>query len=416
MANTFTSTFEKYLSRTLQLNAKPRQVWNQVAGAVDDKSILSMGQQFSKSYKSRVPVQPYTRGSNLTDATLTTTDEVLTINEQPAFSFPIDDLDAFQSSVDLQNEYLKDSEVDLSNYIDGAFTYENAINASNTVDDGDFAGTSGNGIAITGDNVFEALSIAKRKLARRACDLTNLYMVASPEFCQVIEEQVGARETDFGDQITRMGVKYAGGRTFEYNGMSIYENLNTTSTVELSLATNPTNTDTVVFVINNVFEDTAVTLTFTFVSSIGSTAGNVLIAGTVDGTRANMATLMNDPGTTTANGVAFTGTSLWVAQKMVATNDDSGNTLTVRLKGGRFDSVSETLTDATDGFDSTKQVDNLIVAERGACNIVMQKYPYVEIEGIQSQFGKRVKGNALFGVKQFTENAKKSVRMDVIYT
>src|SRR5208282_1552604 len=42
-----------------------------------------------------------------------------------------------------------------------------------------------------------------------------------------------------------------------------------------------------------------------FVSSIGSTPGNVLIAGTAAGTATNLLALLTQPQTTTANGVAL---------------------------------------------------------------------------------------------------------------
>jgi len=66
-----------------------------------------------------------------------------------------------------------------------------------------------------------------------------------------------------------------------------------------SMGTNPANTKTLTLTING----TAVT--FTFVSSIGSTAGNVLIAGTAAGTMANLLALLQQPQTTTSTGVAL---------------------------------------------------------------------------------------------------------------
>jgi len=69
-----------------------------------------------------------------------------------------------------------------------------------------------------------------------------------------------------------------------------------TGSAVLALATNPSNTETV----------TIQGQVFTFVSSIGTTEGNVLIGGSADATRANLAALINAPQTTTANGVALT--------------------------------------------------------------------------------------------------------------
>src|SRR3984957_1031220 len=66
-----------------------------------------------------------------------------------------------------------------------------------------------------------------------------------------------------------------------------------------TLSTNPTNTKTLTLTINS----TAVV--FTFVSSIGSTAGNVLIGATAAATCANLLSLLQQPQTTTSTGVAL---------------------------------------------------------------------------------------------------------------
>jgi len=66
-----------------------------------------------------------------------------------------------------------------------------------------------------------------------------------------------------------------------------------------TLATNPTNTKTLTLTING----TAVV--FTFVSSIGASAGNVLIGATAAATAANLLALLNQPQTTTSTGVAL---------------------------------------------------------------------------------------------------------------
>ena len=67
----------------------------------------------------------------------------------------------------------------------------------------------------------------------------------------------------------------------------------------IALPTNPTNTQTLTLTING----TAITVTF--VSSIGSTAGNVLIAGTAALTAANLIGLLTNPGVTSSTQVAL---------------------------------------------------------------------------------------------------------------
>jgi hypothetical protein len=67
----------------------------------------------------------------------------------------------------------------------------------------------------------------------------------------------------------------------------------------LALPTNPSNSNTLTLTING----TAITITF--VSSIGATAGNVLIGASATATLANLIALLNQPQTTTSTGVAL---------------------------------------------------------------------------------------------------------------
>jgi hypothetical protein len=67
----------------------------------------------------------------------------------------------------------------------------------------------------------------------------------------------------------------------------------------LALPTNPSNGNTLTLTINGS------AIVITFVTAIGTTAGNVLIAGTAAATAANLLALLNQPQTTTANGVAL---------------------------------------------------------------------------------------------------------------
>ena len=70
-----------------------------------------------------------------------------------------------------------------------------------------------------------------------------------------------------------------------YMGYDFHVSNQLTSTAVLALATNPTAGDTV----------TIAGQAFTFVSPIGTTAGNVLIGASADATRANLAALVNAP-------------------------------------------------------------------------------------------------------------------------
>jgi hypothetical protein len=69
----------------------------------------------------------------------------------------------------------------------------------------------------------------------------------------------------------------------------------------IALPTNPTNSQTLTLTINGN------AVVFTFVSAIGTAAGNVLIGASAAATAANLLALLNQPQTTTATGVALSG-------------------------------------------------------------------------------------------------------------
>jgi hypothetical protein len=71
----------------------------------------------------------------------------------------------------------------------------------------------------------------------------------------------------------------------------------------LALPTNPTNGQTLTLTINGN------AIAITFVTAIGTTPGNILIAATAAATAANLLALLNQPQTTTANAVAFSATN-----------------------------------------------------------------------------------------------------------
>jgi hypothetical protein len=413
--STVLSTMPKIWSREMDKNMKPKQLFRQMGKTLADE-IKSVGVEYTRSRFDRTPVQPYERGAGgVTDHRNSTVETVLKVDQQVAYSIVVNDLDELQAKPELRNTFAADSIQDLSNDMDGVFAYEAAFSAANVVNNDDLTGLStGLPIALNVNNVFKVHSIGKMKLANRAVPTSNLAFASSPEFIQVIEEVNGSRETDYGDKVTKDGVTYDG-RVFKQNGVNVYETLNYAVTEVLNMATNPTDGDTITFVLNNVFEDTPVTYTVTFVASIGTTPGNVLIGTTVDATRTNLADHLANLRETTAQYVGFPRTSpvYWAARKIKAINQTANNRVVFRKAQGRFTSVSSSLTAVADGFSATLRCQNLFLTIPGATSTVVQKEPHMQIEKVQGDFEYRVHGYALHGHKTFAEDAKKIVRYDI---
>jgi hypothetical protein len=386
MANTFTADFVDVWSKEQQMVFYKTNVARKIADT-SPISQLKSGDVFNKPYRGALSAQIITRGNDMTIDALTDTIEYLSVDKQFGIAYEIHEFDDIQSAYDLAMNYGKDSGETLSNMVD-SYVLAEALNATSTVTGGTLATT----------NLIGSLSGVKKALKKLNVTSNNLYGVISPEFEDVVTQYVEARETVLGDKVGENG--YIG----MYMGIKFHVSNQLTSTAVLSLATQPTANDTV----------TIAGQVFTFVSSIGTTAGNVLIGANVDATRASFATLLNAPGTTTSTGVALTGTALRTFQNTItAVNSASADTLTVTARGIGVLDVSETLTDATDTWTAASQLQHNLFGVIGNPTLVIQREPKIVEVQKQLQLGKNYLNGVLFGVKTFVENAKQMVDLTI---
>lgn len=396
MANSFTADFPEIWSRVQQEQLFKKTVAAAVAD-VSMKSQMSVGDTFNKPYRSVTSVQSYTRGTSITIDDKTDTQDQLVINSQYATGFYIDDFDKIQSRYDLIANYASDDADRLNIQIDQDILAEYA-NAASTVDDGDIGGTDGNAIALTSSNVLQVFAVAREKLAKQNVVMDKLFAAISPEVESVLVQYGAGRDTQQGDRVNNNG--FIG----RFYGFDLYGTNNLSGSAVLSLATNPTDTDTV----------TIGGITFTFVDTIGTTAGNIHIEGTVDATRANLAELINAPGTTDAGQVALSAANQRIVSKgWSATNDDDADTLTVVAKGvGRL-VVSSDLTDGTDTWTATKQVQHNVFGRKGAISMVIQRNAMPKIKEVETKLGVNVLNGVLYGIKTFNKGTKELVDVQI---
>lgn len=396
MANNFGADFAEHWAKEQQRIFYKENVWMKTAD-MSFKGTMSNGDVLNRPARSSNAVQTYTPGTAITIDDKTATNEQLTVNRKFATGFYIDDFDAIQSNYDEAAKYGMDDGIYLSNQVDADILGEYG-NAASTVDDGTIGGTSGNGITLTTSNILKTISAAKRKLTKQNIPLNDLFGIVSPEVEDILIQYGAGRDTSMWDDANKNGY------IMDFYGFKLYLSNQTAGSAVLALATNPTNADTVV--IQGV--------TFTFVSTIGTTAGNVLIGGDVDTTRANLATLINTPWTTTANGVALTGNDLRNFENLVsATNDDTANTLTVVYKWAGVLEVSETLTDGTDTWTATSQKQHNLFGKKGAVTVVMQSDARIRIKDVQDKLGVNILNGVLYGIKTFADGAKQLVNVEI---
>lgn len=395
MANTFSPDFIDVWAKEQQRIFYKTNVARMFAD-MSFQSDLKSGDVLNRPYRSSNNIQIYTRGSAITIDDKTDTQEALTVNAQFATGFYVDDFDKIQSNYDLAANYGKDDGIYLSNQIDADVLGE-AANATSTVDDGTLGGTSGNGLTLTTSNVLATIAAAKKKLAKQNMALENgLFGVISPEFEEVLVQYGAGRDTVGGDKVQDNGFFR------NFYGFDLYRSNQLSNTALLALATQPTDGDTVV--INGI--------TFTFKTTLGSTAGNVLIGASADAARLNLTTLINAPQTTTSEGVALSvANQRALRNAVVAVNDASANTMAITYKGVGALAVSETFTDATDTWTSTKTIQQNLFGIKSSPTLVIQSEPNIKIKEVPDKHGKNILNGVLYGYKTFADNAKMLVNV-----
>ena len=272
--------------------------------------------------------------------------------------------------------------------------FNEVLNAAYTFDTGDLTTLVSNGtpFAESSTTVPQMVTMMPAKLRRNNQMLSNLCFVTDSFGAGLMAQYL------LGKNIDLAGSVYANGYTGDVSNAKMYVSENLTGTATLNLATTPTANDTVV--INGV--------TFTFVSTIGSNPGNVLIGGSADVARANLAALINDPGTTTANGVALSAAdqvALTDTYKITATNDNTANTMAIEGIGSGALTLSETLTDGTDAW--SKNAIHAYFGKSGAIDAVLQDMKEVDMRVTADRRGTNVFSSYLGGIKTFTDGSKK---------
>lgn len=372
---------------------------------LQEESLLSKGDTVNKPYRSLLSVNTLGSEGSYTRQDVTDTNESLSIDQEKEVSFYIRDLDEIQSNYATASEYAKHAAQVLSNAIDGDVLAE-AANATHTVDDADMGGTADEGITLTTSNISTLFLAASEKLDRTNSPEQGRFAVLSPQICRILKDYLVNRETAWGDKVGENG--FVG----MYDNFAIYKSNALYWTGVLSLVTQPTDGDTVTLNIPNAL-GTRTTITFTFKTTLGSTAGNVLIGGSADVARANLATLITTPGTTTANGVALTAANQALLKGVTGTNDNDADTLTVAAQGKGFIVVGETLTDATDTWTATTLLQHALFGVKGAISMAMQVRPNMLVKSRDGYIGSDIVSWNVYGIKTFADGARQLVNAEI---
>jgi len=351
---------------------------------------------------SAVRVRSFSNLTNQTVDPLTDSTENMTVNVQVGAVFPIARLEKIQAGpLNPAMVAGKEIAIKVANFLDAEILYR-TTSAWAAFDTGNLTTAAANGTAITlsSTTVPQMVAQSYAKLFSNNVAMTNLCWVLDPFSVSQIAQY------PIGKDITSNNTVFMNGFTGNLFGAEVYTSNNLTGEAVLSMATQPTDGDTVAIG----------GITFTFKTTLGSTAGNVLIGGSADVARANLVALLNAPGTTTANGVALSSADQITLQDVLgigtgsghavaAVNDNSANTATIYAVGSSRLTLSETFTDGTDTW--TSNFVHCYYGMKGAIDVAVQDQPTVEMRDEPQQLTTNIFNNVVAAIKVFADGSQK---------
>jgi hypothetical protein len=392
MANALTAFSPTYWSAQIQKKLYKKNIFRAIASFAEQKT-LTNGQTVNRPYRSDVYAQNYTKGTALTAQDVSGTQESLTVNQIKAMLIYIDNIDKIQNKWALANYYIDEATTRLGNIIDATLLGETQ-NANQTLTDGDMGGTAGNGIILTTSNILNVFGKANRKLDANNVPLDSRFAVISPQFKDVLWQYIGGRESILGDKTGENN------NIGSYAGFQLYLSNNLYATATLAGGANPTAADTIT-IAGAGFS----AITFTFVSTIGAAAGNILIGGSTNATWLNLVALI------TANGVGdgVNNVSLSAANQAVVTGwTAAAVTTSFNLTALGASYFTLTSSNASNVWTTTAQLQHMMFGAKMATDMVIQKEPDVEIASTVAagKYGVNILPLTLFGVKTFNYGTK----------
>ena len=385
MAQNLDAFIPELWSRRIQYLTRNALVATQIC-SFEEQPDLKYGDRIHRPYPNDLMVNDYVKYTDTVQQDLVGTDEYLDIDQSKEISFAIDEVDWIQMKYDLENSYVERAAYRLANDIDGKVLAE-VGNADISCDASDL-GSSGD-IALSTSNCLNAIMTAWAKLTANGCEMDKTWaLVVSPKTASVIAQTVAQDWFSLADLALKNG--YAGNFAW-YN---VYSSNNVPHSRTISFST-VVATDAI----------TVAGVTFTFVASIGSTAGNVLKGANDAAALTNLAAAING-----AAGAGTTYVEVSAADR-------------AKLKGVRAHLDGSTGVLTTSGAvvvsteDTTITVGNAtehaMLCRPGAIDLVMQQNIDVRRTPLPKQKADYYIISCLYGVKTFKEGEERMVDIKI---
>lgn len=394
MANSLTDVVKLHYAEATQENLEKTLTAMDLAGMID----IPNGTTKNLPYVQMRATSNYTKYTNQTIQDVTTGNDTIVINTTPMVTFAMDVIDEGDDYIDVKPEVIQDASYQIKKRIDGDF-FAQVSNAKWKYDANGFGRNTGTLSPITlttgaSQNISTVFGKAKAGLTNNGANGSKLALC--------IDDFISADLTTLGMETNVSGVadvSYTRGFQGRFGGMDAYSVSMLSSSVVFDLATQPTDGDTV----------TIQGVTFTFKTTLGSTAGNVLIGASADAASINLVALLNAPGTTTAQGVALSSDDQAILEAISAV--DGTNLLTITSKNGAL-MASTTMTNASN--DLQAQVVNACIMEKGSIKMAIRNGVKVDSRDEPLKLVTNYFIYARYGLKVTTRSKERMVIIPIV--
>lgn len=388
-------------------------VASEIANSRFEKN-LSFGASVKRSrmFIDGVRVRAITAYTNRTIDQIYDTGETLLINYNKGTTFRL-----------MKNEEIQAGPLNPSEYAGMKVAMKTAVvvdgdmlsevkNAWAPFDNGDLTSlvSSGTPVDFIKANVEGILTRTQAKLGRNLgglAGIVNTAWVVDSYGLAELAQYLMAKNTDYSKAIFQNGLI----NDMKANNADIYISEALTFDAVIAFATNPTAGQTL----------TVGNFTFTFVATIGSTGGNVLIGGTVDITRANfvsaLAGMLIDTPVDTANFIVFKDVpgsqtfagSQFAELRLVATNNTAGNQILITGTGAGRQLIATNVTGAV----INSNIVHFYYGKKGAIDLVVQAEVDTEVKEDPYQRATIIFSDKLYGIKTFADGKNKFLDVKV---
>lgn len=346
--------------------------------------IRADGRKAHKPILSHPDIGTYTAHSDITFDQKTATKQTLEVD---TFEYAAEDIDITeknQTPYDLLSHSLTSIRKGLMNRVEQKFLSEIA-NAGHSI--------SGSPVAVSSANILDILEEAEGKLGAFDAPYETAMRAAvlGPRTVAKLRRAKSDRESRLGDSTLENGV------VGPWQGWTVVQNNNLPWSASLKIATQPTDGDTVVIA----------GVTFTFKTTLGSTAGNVLIGADAAAARANLEKAVEGLSGAGTNYVEISARDRFLISRKRRVTCTTAETMA--FSGFGDISVSETLTAAADVWSAQKVKSVFMI--RGAIDMVLQ-FVDLKVGDKEKGFADLPKGIIGVGTETFADGAVLMVQLE----